>query len=323
MGLDDQEYDFPGELSVAYQMLSSEEHVGAKYLFEAILGKFKTAELGNDSLVAVHCHLGIAYSLQQGDERLTAADAATKAIQLPYDNKHLWERLSLEKKSLAYLELRSCLKLLLDLFPQLHTRNTLDIKNKIEECTKFILPLDQFNEKLKEADRCAAKKELPQARRLYWEALQFVQDRDDVMSKLAHATCLLTLASTFSSRNHREREGIFRAEGILSNVYENRENLPPDINSTLVELLTKLHLMLPEEHLELRQAVQEKIDTCKAALPKQDEDVLGPFTFVRKVSRGFPIGSGRPAVIFAGFLILGLAAVGVVSLFRRFVIRVS
>jgi len=116
------------------------------------------------------------------------------------------------------------------------------------------------------------------------------------------------------------------AQARLSQLYDDKEIVYSQLQwtkekffATLVDLLTKLHALMPEEH-EDRQLIQSRIEFCKAALPEQVESELelSPLRR-RKVARGFP--GGRPAIIFARFLLLGLAAVGVIALYRRFISR--
>jgi hypothetical protein len=189
--------------------------------------------------------------------------------------------------------------------------------------------LDEFNERLGEADRFAAKKEPSKARMSYQEALHVIEDNDEPIFMIAHAACALKYASTFSKRNTERGELLETAEDLLSRLYASKERLSIDLSSTkeevlatLFKLLTQLHALMPEEPREARQMIQIKIESCKAALPEQFEfePEVSP-TRRRKVSRGFP--GGKPASIFARFLILGLAAVGVIALYRRFIVRAN
>jgi hypothetical protein len=189
--------------------------------------------------------------------------------------------------------------------------------------------MDNFNELVREADRCAAKMQPTKARQLYEEA-RSLKLRGSPFATIACVICLLNYASTFNSRNQKKDELLAEAQSRLSQLYDDKEIVYSQLQwtkekffATLVDLLTKLHALMPGEH-EDRQLIQKRIGFCKAALPEQVESELelSPLRR-RKVSRDFPGRSRSPAMIFAGFLVLGLAAVGVIALYRRFIVRAS
>ena len=66
--------------------------------------------------------------------------------------------------------------------------------------------------------------------------------------------------------------------------------------TTFVDLLTKLHDLMPEEYDGLkREKIQHRINFCKAYLPNRSEEESEDFRPRRRVSSGYPDGSGRPA----------------------------
>jgi hypothetical protein len=313
------QYDFPEKLTEAYQLLQSEEFEEAKELFGEILQNFRDAEFEENSLIEAHCHLGFAYSLPLEEDRKDEAEKALRALNSIYDKL---KTLNPAQCSLAYLELRLCYRRVLPLIPEAEPRHK-EIKDRIRECALFILPSDEFNEKVREADLYAAKMEPTIARQLYQEALDITL-KLPLFSTLAGITCRLHYASTFIRSNEKKTALLAEVEEMLARLYEVKEETILHFNwtrekffATLVELYTDLHAQMPEEPYEAWQRIQNLIAFYKADLPKPDE------TARRKVTPGFPRRSASPAALFARFLIFGLAAVGIIALYRRFVTRVG
>ena len=205
VGVEGQAYDFHGKLVEAYQLLNSEEFEEAKGLFQEIQGQIFGSGLAADSLIGAHCYIGIAYSLPVGPEREEAAKNALLALTGVDLNTRNWDTLSPEQKSTAFLEFRVCCKKVLPLIPERDRKNIQAVQEKIIAFTKWITPLDEFNERLGGADRFAEKKEFSKARKLYEEALHVIEKESGAIFMIANATCSLKYASTFRRRNTRKR----------------------------------------------------------------------------------------------------------------------
>jgi len=300
-------YDFLVNLAKAYEFLETEEYFAANIIFSEILNMLKTVKLGKDSLLATHCLLGIGYATRSSVHS-TEALAALTAVN---DNTANWNGLDDGQKSKAFLELRTCYRLLLPfLHPEYNKKDIEEINKKISEYTKQILLIDLFDDRVREADRCVQRLKPRKARRLYREASQ-IKVTPDGFRSLAAISCELKYVSTLSKNSPERDDPLKKAETRLNESFSNRsgcpEELQPQFLESLVDLFTKLLTLLPEDY-KGREEIQKNLEICESEHSK----VAIP-TGKRKVSTGFP-SSIKYAIVFCRCLVLFLACVGAYTL---------
>lgn len=306
IGQQPQNYDFFVNLAKAYEFLETQENFSAEMIFREILTMSKGVDFGKDSLLATHCLLGIAYATKSSVHS-TEALAALTGVK---DNNGNWMSLDVRSISKAFLELRTCYRLLLPLIPLNETTKIQDISGEIDRCSILIRKEDLFDDKVREADRCVQRMELNEARFLYREASQIKVPPDGFRS-LAAISCELKYASTLSKNSPERDDPLKKAETRLNESFSNRsgcpEELQPQFLESLVDLFTKLLTLLPEDY-KGREEIQKNLETCESEHSK-----VAISTGKRKVSTGFP-SSIKYAIVFCRCLVLFLACVGAYTL---------
>jgi len=312
-------YDVPEKLYEAYQHLEAEENKEALQLFQEIGNQRETANLPKDSLVKVHCDLGLAYA-DQCTRDLSVA-SAKENLRIAETNNQGWSSLDEGSKSKAFLELWSCYKLLLPLIPPHEKSSIQEITNKIDACNKYILPLDKFNAMVREADRCVERKEPGKAREIYYAALDLSLPRGQSCA-LARVSCHLKYISTYSKTASSRGTHLDTAMRLLNQLFSNRTEVckepaylwEPGHTKDLVDLFKKLLALLPEGH-NSRTEIQNKIDICMSEVPRSGEDKSIPDSSKRVPARVLVIPKGMR--IFIKVVFLALAALGAFTLGKR------
>ncbi|HEX4840355.1 MAG TPA: hypothetical protein VFU89_07945 [Rhabdochlamydiaceae bacterium] len=218
-------YDLLFNLVKAYEFLETEENEKAEMIFREILNRQELVDLGKDSLLATHCLLGITYATSDSETTMKSESIvqAMRALTAVKDNTANWNGLDDGQKSKAFLELRTCYRLLLPLFDPLYNQKDIsEINFQITQCTKQILPIDLFNDRVREADRCVQRLEPSNARRLYKQALQ-MEVGSDVVSSLGAISCKLRYASTLSDNSSERVDFLRQVETKLNDLFSIRD----------------------------------------------------------------------------------------------------
>ncbi|HEY5236367.1 MAG TPA: hypothetical protein VIJ14_09335 [Rhabdochlamydiaceae bacterium] len=273
-------YDFLQNLEVAEKLLQKGNNEAAQRIFREIAVRSEGTELPETSLFLARCLLGIAYSYPEGVERTNYAAKVYTALNKVYAYKPEWEALTKEELSSAHLDLRSCFKRLRPLIPAKEAAALEEVDTKISECSALILPLDQFHEKVKEAD-AFFNNDKPHARKLYEEALLTIEGRDEIDYVVARAPCLLKLIGTCAKEDAARAVLRNTAQEVIFNLYNKNELLCEGGKYTKEEafrlILGYLRLLRtltpmsvpPNRHTRLSLAIQTRIDACKKEVPEE------------------------------------------------------
>ncbi|HEX2580158.1 MAG TPA: hypothetical protein VHK67_07145 [Rhabdochlamydiaceae bacterium] len=309
VGEQSQSYDFPGKLAEAYDFLQTEENRLAEMLFQEIFNQFTIANLGKDSLVGIHCLLGMAYATKKPEY----TSKAIGALNLVKVNIKHWNKIDFNSSSKAFLELRTCYRLLLPLIHPEETAQIQEMSNEIMACSIPLDLKDQFDDWVREGDRCAQRMEPSNARRLYCKALE-IKLPPDGFNSIATTSCELKYASTLSKNSQQRVAFLKKTVNRLNESFSTRSGCPPRLQpaflGSLVELFTNLLALLPENY-ENRDEIQKNLETCESELSK----VAIP-NRKKKVSIGFP-GSSRSTRVFLRGVVIFLAAFCAFTLLRR------
>ncbi len=265
-------YDFNLNLNAAYLLLQENKPEEARRLFEEIQTQLKGTRVRKDSLNPIHCSLGLALTYPEGNpERSKHAVEVYDAIKIVWATKVLWNNLTPEKKSEAYCALRHCLKRFQPLIPHDQHLVRREMAEKIAECSKHILPLEIFYEKVQEAARHVQKKELEEACERYTEALQFIEGKTEPCYLIGRVDCLLGFAKIYDEADKNELSQ--RAKTAVFQLYDARASVTVDgskkieflilINQYLADLSTLFPDTSSADYLE----IQARIEACKKELP--------------------------------------------------------
>jgi hypothetical protein len=271
-------YDFLQNLEVAEKLLQKGNNEAAQRIFGEIAARAEDTELPETSLFLARCLLGLAYSYPEGTVRTNYAAKVYTALNKVYAYKPEWEALTKEELSSAHLDLRSCFKRLRPLIPAKEVAALGEVDTKISECSALILPLDEFHEKVKEAD-AFFNNDKPHARKLYEEALLTIEGRDEIDYLLARAPCLLKLIGTCAKEDAARAVLRNTAQDIIFNLYKNNELLceggkytKGEAFSLILGYLRLLRELTPSRqagYTRLSLAIQSRIDACKKEVPEE------------------------------------------------------
>ncbi|HEX4839211.1 MAG TPA: hypothetical protein VFU89_02075 [Rhabdochlamydiaceae bacterium] len=312
---EDKAYDFVAKLSEAYQCLETEENKEALELFQEINALALSANLDKDSLIRVHCDLGIAYA-DASLRDICVADA-TDVIRNVEVNNQGWYDLEQKQKSKFFLELLSCYKLLLPLIPPAQTDQRQILNGKIDALNFHLLREDYLDELVREADRCVERKEPEKARELYQKALQWTLPPP--FGTIRHAWCEINCALTYRSNSTLQKRHIQNATQLLNQLFDERGENAKTLRwsqekfaETLVSLFTALLRVRPGD-----TDIQKKLETCRSELP-QSAIKETTSTHNKSVTRQFPGSPTTTRIFFVGIMtILSFALIGTLTLLQR------
>ncbi len=313
-------YNFAENLRGAFDVRAANGS-GARVWFAEIQEKLETCNLSGDSLAPAQCFFGIANTYPEGStERTRYADLALDKLNIVSDSTQLWEGLDEKEKSLKYLYLSYAYK---ELRPFLPHQSTI-INLKIEECSKFVIPLHNSLEKKLDGARLARKKNFVQAEVAYREALELLKGKEtDSDYKIAKAYCLLDLFDI-----SRDEAAIYIDAGLtIYALYDDREALIGEPKSTrekvmrtLFQLLTRLQKLNPVNQPKILKEIQEKIDVCEPFLPVRERVIYLKSKKVTKgpvpESRKGPAGGSINYIRLFAVLAFAAVAMGAFALYR-------
>ncbi len=286
-------YDFNLNLNAAYLLLQENKPEEARRLFEEIQTQLKGTRVRKDSLNPIHCSLGLALTYPEGNpERSKHAVEVYDAIKIVWATKVLWNNLTPEKKSEAYCALRHCLKKFQPLIPQDQDLVRREMVGKIAECSKHILPLENFDEKVQEAARHIYKKEIKEACALYVEALQLIEGNDTLDYLAPRINCLLSYVkicdpSEKEALSQRAKTAVFRLYDARRSFYTDDASEKKKFIEQLQDVLTELSTLFPDTSSADYLEIQAHIEACKKGLPADVALTAAALDAIKKLKTAF------------------------------------
>jgi hypothetical protein len=269
------DYDFQKNLEAAESKLLEGKNDTALQIFSEIQGRIKKAKLPETSFFPLRCFLGLADCSPPAD-RVRYSTLAYCTLIKVYALRD-WYAADI---SSTHAELRWHLKKLRPLIPETESSILAQIDEMIAECANHILPIDAFNEKVKEADE-AFKTNKITTRVLYTEALALIADKLQIEFEVARGVCLLKLTKTYQINDpdraqvrDRAQEAIFSLFDKSASLYETGKYTRVDAFRLLIGYLRVLRFLTSD--IVNHQEIQAKIDACKLEIP---EELLKSVTF--------------------------------------------
>jgi hypothetical protein len=323
----------------------------ARAILEEIDRYLKTKIHLKNCLAPALYYLGLAYTYPVGSkERTENAANAYQALKLVCQNNEAWKTFDEVKKSKAYCDLRTCYERLKPLVPENEIDALSEIDQKIAECNPHILPLEAFNAKVYEADRCVRQKNHEKAGRLYTAALKLIEGESGRNFMIPKVLCILKLANICEAPDMKLGLST-TAKATLFEIYKTIEAFfnadltnKTDVYKQLHFCFLELAKLFPETETLTQLEIRYRIEECQkeftpeppTPLPKThrasstthptagSSETAGPGKTQRKYTQGSSgNGSWGMGRIFAALVFAAVAVAAGFAFYRRHIFKVD
>lgn len=315
------DFDIDQELHAAYELLKQDTEE-ARGMFLTIQGDLENAELPKDSLAPAQCSFGLALTDDDRSAERSHLEETYNNLQIVYDNKRLWDGLDEESKSGKYLYFRHILKQLRLSIPVGRSDWIPILDGRIAECSGFIIPLHDSQDKALEGDDCFKEQDEKQARQCYQAALDLIREQITPMYRMQRVHCQLRMARTYQFGSDQRLRWILQASVILFELFEQRETLNTNLQCTklrafltLYRYLIRLYQLTPPDQAELLKKIGAKIKVCEPYIPADKIPTS------RKVSKQSPESLWDYQRLFIRLIILAVLSTTTAILYHRYVVK--
>jgi|GEM_PF-848532 len=259
-----EKYDFEKQLRTAEDKLLEDKREEAQLILNEIYDRFQGIVFPATCFYVSRYYLALSLSYPPGKYRNRAVITANIALRNVYLSR---EKVKEDDVSSFYSTLRLLLKQLKTLTPEENTVDLLEIERRIEECERHILPIDAFQEMVKEGNDLLIKGDLKACRDAYEQALALIAKENGIEFQVGRIDCLIRLAHTYSKQPLEISEFCSRSKIAIFKLYDERASLYKSYTKVrglqmLSFWLTCLKTFTPLTDTQNINEIQKRIDAC-------------------------------------------------------------
>jgi len=277
-GAKTEKYDFEANLKTAETLLLENNEGNrkkAQLILTEIYDQFQGIELPATSFYRGRYYLALSLFYPPGEERTRSVRKAKGALHTVYQSR---EKVKGDDVSPFYSMLRLLLKQLKTLTPNENTVDSDEIDRRIKECERHILPIDTFQEMVKEGNDLLTQEDVTACRTVYEQALRFIEKEAGIEFQVARIDCLLRLTNTYrqdllktTECCSRTQVALFKLYNERASLYKSRHYTPVKALKMLISMFTFLKKFTPLTDTQNIDEIQKRITACELELAAKSQ----------------------------------------------------